>query len=662
MNRLRRSVIIASSPAVQTAHRARSRRPDASALAATCLPAAQRRHASTHRLADTSDEIAGTSSRQQPSFGSPLPRTSDVIDYANNLPVALRTRDVDAVVRCMVAGAHDAAFVCSIPPVTFTEILRLISSSCGLDDVQQALDHSWWLRRPALFSLKKSLVKLLHAAPVMAASRRRSNLPLSLLDYKLLLQCAAPIADKSTAKNAWRGLEADGLKPDVDCYNTLIHTILWDRHLPPKAVGEDGRLVGWTNPLSFRVDRFYLSARRMRKLSYAPPLGGYEVQVRGLIDELLKQGSLTNETTILHLITAFAREGNVMSVKDTLRLVWNIHVDELMDSGHQLSPPKRFPSSAPLHPTVRLLYTVAHAFGANSELPTALRVADFISSSYDLPLPHQVWSELLTWTYVQSSLRFGRFRRMHVIPNQLPSDAPEKLWQTLVGQPYNVRPTMKMFHLSINNLTKLQRYDIVEQRIDEGVRLFRENCATARAAERQLRQAQRDLDEGRSPPHPLSALQRTRDAKVAAVKRDRGFIRRWCQMYIVRGNGNGLTRQVMEEDGQVYQKTDPMYDIYPEWAECDVPTFVRKFRAFCPRVVKYRTPTGAVELDLQSSTNGNGEYGTESDGRWEGSMELPTGVNEPWIEGEDYLVPEEYCAYSKLDRDPQPDRPYQEPW
>lgn len=612
-----RLAINGPSPAALAARRARCRL-DYSARAAARLPGApqqQRRHACAISVADQPRSLAeilgaqlqpetdappqvADSSRPRPRdpprppFDLALPSSSKTIEYIANLRLALRTRESDNVLRCLVAGAHDAAFVSSIPPTTFTELLRLVSSSCEREELQDTLEQSWWMRNTELPSRNKSMARFLQAAQITATIRRRTNVALSLVDYKLLLKCAASIADKSVARDLWRHLEEDELTPDTECYNAYLHAVLWGRQLA-------GHKRSWTNPLSFRVDGYYLSARRMQRLSYAPSLGGYEMEARALIDRLLQQAHLGDETTILHLITAFAREGNIAAVKDTLKRVWNIRVDELMASGRQHSTPKSFPPSAPLQPTRRLLYTVAHAFGANSEVPTALRLTDFISSSYGLPIPTQVWSELLVWTYVQSSIRSGRFKRMHRTANKLPLDAPENLWQTLVHSPYNVSPSMKMFHMSINNLTKSQRYDIVAQRIREGIQLYREDLEKARASVQRFAQAKRDVAKGRSPKHSLSSLQSVRNAKVAAVQRDHTFIRRWCQMYTARGNGYGFMHEFQQDDGQVGLHREVMYETIPDWATRDVPNFLSEFRKYCPRVVKYRTHTGVVELELR---------------------------------------------------------------
>ncbi|KAH7030080.1 mitochondrial ATPase expression-domain-containing protein [Macrophomina phaseolina] len=624
-----RLVANASSPAVNAAARPGRRRLDSSAAVVARLSGAQqqqRRHAYTisaidHPISigglwrpdiapepavsedDARPEVADVPRRRQlrpdrPPFEIPRPSETEKIDYEKGLRTALRTREVDNIIQCMIAGAHDAAFVCSIQPATFTEMLRLVSSSRQLRELQQALEHSWWLRSSDLPSLSASMDQLMKAVQIMVAIRRRaSSVPLNLLDYKFMLRCAAAIANKAVAYDLWRDLKDDGVEPDTDCYNAFMQAVLWERRL-------DQHKHGWTKPLSFRVDQYYLSARRQRRLSYAPAVGGYEEQIKALFNSLLEQSHLGDETTITCLITAFAREGNLSAVKDTLRRVYNIDADALMASGSQRSPPKRFAPSSPLHPTSRLLYTVVHAFGANSQVPVALRLTDFISSSYNIPIPIQIWSELFTWTHAQSTIRSGRFKRIHRTPNKLPLAAPEQLWQTLTSAPYHVRPSMKMFHLSITNLTRFQRYDIAAQRIRDGRQLYREHLANARSAMRALTRAKQDVAAGRAPRASLSSLQGRRDACVAVVQRDCALLRRWCQMYVKRGNGYGFVHDVPLEDGTTEPRRVVMYDAFPDWAHSTVPNFVAEFREFCPRVVQYRTHTGVVELELGAPWKG----------------------------------------------------------
>ncbi|KAL0258552.1 hypothetical protein SLS55_006049 [Diplodia seriata] len=559
-------------------------------------------------------EIAG---RQ---YQSPLdlPRTASAkpIDYKKHLPSALRARETYTIYRCMVDGAHDTAFVSSVPPVTFTEILRLIGASSELEQTKNALEHSWWMRGARFPSINASMDKFVHATRLMMAIRKQANIAVRLADYKLLLGCAAAASDRFTALDLWRDLQQDGLEPDIECYNAIMHAVLWDRRM---------RNGSWRNPLSWKVDNFFLSARENGVLPYGLSLGGYEKQVKEIFDELLGLHHVGDETTVIHLITAYAREGNIMGVKDILRRVWNIHVDELTSAGAQRSPPRRFEASAPLHPTPRLLDAVGHAFGTNGDVPAALRTVDFISTTYKLAIPPAVWSELLTWTYVQSMPLSGRAKLNHGVANPLSLGAAERLWQTLTAPPYNVRPTMKMFHLSIKRLTGSHCHDAALDRIRDGVALYRAHVAAARAAAHAMRGSQvvaemkagaAGLPRGRhAQKQSRSSLVATRDARVTTVRRDRAMIRRWCNWYLKRGFGQDfpwekpLQQAMRENDGygggaQDHQDQDQVpveyvYDTPPDWAERVVPDFIAEFADFCPPVVRYRTHTGGVTLELR---------------------------------------------------------------
>ncbi|KAL1645821.1 hypothetical protein SLS58_003705 [Diplodia intermedia] len=544
-----------------------------------------------------------------------LPRTATPIDYKQHLPIALRAREPYTIYRCMVDGAHDTAFVSSVPPVTFTEILRLIGASSELEQTKNVLEHTWWMRGVGFPSINASMDKFLYAARLMMAIRKQANMAVRLADYKLLLGCAAAASDRSTALDLWQDLQQDGLEPDIECYNALMHAVLWDRRL---------RGSSWRNPLGWKVDKFYLSSRENGFLTYSPSPGGYETQVKGLFDELLSLDHVGDETTVIHLITANAREGNIMGVKDILRRVWNIHVDELTSAGAQRSPPRRFDASAPLHPTPRLLHAVGHAFGTNGDVPAALQLVDFISTTYKLAIPPAVWSELLAWTHVQSLQLSGRSKTNHGVANPLQPGAAERLWQTLTRPPYDVRPSMMMFHLSIKRLTQSHRHDAALERIRQGVALHRAHVDSARRAVRHAREslvaateraAAAGPDWGRRArlrrQQPQYGFVATRDARVTAVRRDRAMITRWCHWYLKRGFGQDFPKEQqqpllldqeapppLEDDDQDQVVGRYGYDTRPDWAECVVPAFVAEFGEFCPRVVRYRTHTGGVLLEL----------------------------------------------------------------
>lgn len=513
------------------------------------------------------------------------------INYKRVLPHALRVRDADVVVNCMLFGAHDAAFVASVPPVAFTEILRLVSTHHAFEAAEQVLRNSWWARGLGVSSITGSVDQFLKAARIMVAHRTQANIPLGLADYKVLLRLAATAADRSVAMDLWGDLHKGSLVPDTECYNALMHALLWDRRM-----GRNDST--WRRPLGWRADGYFQLAKKKGILPFGPPSGSYEGIVSALFDELLNSERLGDETTIVHLITAHARDGDLTNVKSILQRIWNIRVDELAAHGVQRSPPKSLPPSSPMHPTSRLLYAVAHCFGINSELPVALRLVDFISTNYKLSVPADVWSELLNWTYVQSTIRSGRFKKLHRVQTQLPLGATERLWSILTREPYNVRPTMKMFHLSVNGLTKWQRHDMAFQRIRDGIALYHQHCINARVATRQVEAAKNGLAVPGAPIRSLSKLLATRAVWLAAVKRDRAYIRQWCKMYLKRGYGFGFTEEYVDENGERARRREIMAERLPEWAYIDVPNFVAEFRGFCDPVVKYRTHTGIVELEL----------------------------------------------------------------
>jgi hypothetical protein len=118
---------------------------------------------------------------------------------------------------------------------------------------------------------------------------------------------------------------------------------------------------------------------------------------------MVESGVPGNEETFRLLITAMGREGDLDSIANILKRVWQIDVEALLAADETSVPSARsYPEDSPFYPSNKLLFTLAHAYGTNNNIPLALRLVDYVSSQYSLPIPIEVWNELFQWTYVLS--------------------------------------------------------------------------------------------------------------------------------------------------------------------------------------------------------------------------------------------------------------------
>ncbi|PYI16331.1 hypothetical protein BO99DRAFT_405214 [Aspergillus violaceofuscus CBS 115571] len=258
-----------------------------------------------------------------------------------------------------------------------------------------------------------------------------------LAEFTHLLACAAAMGDPQMAQSAWQAMQYRKVEPDTQCYNHLMEALIWD-----------GTFTG-LRKYRLRVTRF---AYKMRK--NAPPDSGWSgygtaarsvlKSVRVVFNEMMAKAIPPDETTFVNMMLASCRTGWVPGIKAVLKAAWNIDVDGLLTASDPSSSSDVYhtdPASA-LHPTGRLLFAVAHAFGTNNDIRAGLHLVEFIASRYNVPIPEKVWLELFEWTFVLSRPRFGpdaeEQKKVKIKPRFV-----TQLFDAMTAEPYNVRPTIE---------------------------------------------------------------------------------------------------------------------------------------------------------------------------------------------------------------------------
>ncbi|KAI6788117.1 hypothetical protein KC361_g9223, partial [Hortaea werneckii] len=391
--------------------------------------------------------------------------------------------------------------------------------------------------------------------------------PVTLTQYNLLLRSAATLGNRALALRIWKKMTTqtdhpsspqDAVVPDIESYNALMSAVTFNRHLNAPTRHR------------YRVIPFHMHARNpevVREADRGAAFKGYSVSpassssssssssgtggegVRGrilrMLQGLLAQGVTANEETWRVVILAAAREGDLGTVEKVMGKVWGVEVGRIgMEQGEggkdssdgsplgggkavetektksqkkgkgkgggKDSNPDNFipyPSTSPLHPTPSLLTTLAHAYGINNALPTALKLIDHFSRCYALSIPHATWSELLEWTFVLSVPRTGK-KAQHdgTKAGQLPLSAVGELWETMTtrttkttkedgasegeAKGYNVQPDMRMYDYLVKNLVLREMGPAILQRMREGRALYlRSRKAAKEAWQRLLYQA-----------------------------------------------------------------------------------------------------------------------------------------------------------------------------
>ncbi|KAK0130003.1 hypothetical protein ONS96_000541 [Cadophora gregata f. sp. sojae] len=534
--------------------------------------------------------------------------TASIEQQKEALFSALRTRDPHAVMKVMLELAafdsREPSALMSLPPSAFSEVLRCmdpkhfltrhskIYKSAGPYTMKVlGLDHHFQKEDYYYFcSIFLAQVK-------DVINTRRPWWPLALSDYKYLLKCACSIGHAKAAEEIWRSMTlpytewtVDGtqikrepLDPDLECYNLFLTVMCWRENNNP------------TQRYRLRVIPLNLAPRHREDIPNE--LNGHRVgsnhgikaQVSRVFRRMVQAGIAGNEETFCLLMTAFAREGDMLGVEAILKKVWSIHVPALMAGNEaELLPATNYLSSSPFYPSKHFLFTICHIYGINNRIPTALSLIDYISRQYSLPVPLEAWDELLEWTFVLSNKtilrrkwrgRDGISRDIGRQIGELPPEAVSNLWQTMISEPYNVQPTMEMYDRYMTSLLYRQRFGEMQTRMEEARELLKKDVRNLTRKNIAFKTSMRRSTSS------IITEKRARDAVLALlhVNRNRQYIKRWVRLLLTRGS-------------YTLKRSD-------SWSSQNVPTILEKWSLFLPKLVKYSIQTGHVVLDTQVEGN-----------------------------------------------------------
>ena len=508
------------------------------------------------------------------------------IDYASALPTALLDNEPDLVARCLFAAARkdDLDFIRSIPPNTFAECIRILQPSNMIARLTSAhIEISEAMTKQlGLMSIQQVAWEHSQLLQEVLAMRRAAGIQIGLSEYRTLLKSAADLGQNPLAIRLWSGLLEDRCAPDTACYNYMMASAVWNGVHSAAARHK------------IRVIPLYQLARTQARLgpgfaNYRLGTdGGIKSQVMKIFGDMLKYGAVADEESYRNVITAAAREGDVATVISVLRKVWDIDVDALMAGTAESSMTlKSFDKTSPLRPTSKLLFTIAHAFCINNDMPTALRVVDFVARQYDIGITLEVWDQLFEWTFALATPRTGvKARTVGTRTGQLPKQSVLSLWQTMTGPPYFVQPTMGMYNHLIKNLQQRSWTPALYEKMREGLELHWQSRARAYKALKRLKRKVAPQDQNESTlPRPATALETLRREWEHADllrKRSRFWCQRWLRLLL------GTLRDFSRVDKEM------------NWPTREIPRILWEWRVFAPRVVRYETLSGMVEIEFRT--------------------------------------------------------------
>ncbi|GAB7347158.1 hypothetical protein MBLNU459_g3276t2 [Dothideomycetes sp. NU459] len=494
-------------------------------------------------------------------------------DYKDLIQQSLLQRQPEALMAAMIVAGDDVDFVKSIPDNTFAEIIDLVQPKRFLDRIAAVhADISAGLASKMDIVPVNTLINdYLHAMTALLSKRSAAGKRLNVTDYELLLSIAAWSGSEIIATDLWTLMtRTDQITPSVRCYNYVMEA----------AVNNECHNA--VTRQRMRVTPFNTAARSLRTLG--PPFVAYRYGEGGIREfvldkysEMVERQMSLDEQTYCAVITGVAREGDVDKVKEILKRVWAIDVDDLMSGTAEATPPPSptMRCDSILYPTGRLLHAVAHAFGINNDIAAALRIVDCISRSYGIRIPVYAWKELFLRAFVLSKPRVGG----DCTVGQLPKQGVLRVWETMINEPYNVEPTLGMYDMLIKGLCNMQRIPDMWRYIQEAQGKAANAIRSAEKAHERLERSTRERD------NELVQSRRTekieRDVEYYDLLHDR--ICYWKQRWL----------RLLLYSMRLWSKTDRDQ----RWSVAVVPDIIKEWQQFHEgQEIYYDVPGGQVCL------------------------------------------------------------------
>ncbi|MCJ1341324.1 hypothetical protein MMC09_006620 [Bachmanniomyces sp. S44760] len=456
------------------------------------------------------------------------------------LQEALRDQDPHRLLQIILPAYKDPNHLNlgSLPASLFVEILRLLSPEFLVKpytDLHRDIHpHMISHRNDGTRQLEEALGEYVNVIWGFIEQRRLAGRGIGITEYNSMLTVAEATGDGGLAKQIWGAMQRDAIQPDTLSFNKYFKARCW-HNVHDLAERE-----------KFRFRSYYWAMRLPVKLGMERKIGfrGYQTGDSGLRNEIIKafdamvrRGIPSNTETLVTLMTAMAREGDIPGVKSILTRMWDIDVDAIVGLG-EVQIPQQIGTSpqSPIYPTEELLFTVAHIFGSNNQLPTALRIVDYISRKYNVSIDLKTWAELLEWTYVLSRKRYGPLRKnSDQTAGTLPEASVASIWDTMTSEPYQQTPTMPMRNRYVVSLIRREMLSESWAAMREGRKQYNQK----RASVKNNRVIQADLQAK----HKLSGTSSPREvdpgwerhAELADLEAYRDFVMicRWVRLLLV---------------------------------------------------------------------------------------------------------------------------------
>ncbi|TRX94416.1 hypothetical protein FHL15_004571 [Xylaria flabelliformis] len=493
----------------------------------------------------------------------------------------------------------------TIPRTTFTEFFRALDPLRVAQDCDQIDENQTPVGMFKILNMESSIddwgvrklyTRLLRCLLILMSALKNAGYTLLPEEYISLFRCAGASSDISGAGAFWNDLVQG---PARVWQNSKLYTeYIKARFLTEPLYTNYQKISRMVTPRNLHRSRMVIYEGRKRRLDHLRMrvrlrraqfgLNKDQAHAEELMRALRGNGPAVSlyrmvvgrhsfrldEDIMCALMIALGRSGSMRFIgTEILQKYFGIrtpHPYPPQPVGEWARALLNSHSEVRIRPTVRLMRAVVETYGSNSEIGIAVQLVEHLSNRYNIPVPPDVWQDLLEWTYIMSTPPASTAWETAGLHMKIPSpEAVEKFWNAITSPPYNHIPTFKNYDLLIRSLIPRCSDDLtpVLLHMRKAIALYNEQC---RLYETAVFEYAHHLRDGISSSTVLLDFERAR------FKKQRMWydISAWCRML--------LKRIPSSKDSPV---PHPL-----------VPDFIQEFRPFLKNPVQYETPTGHVSL------------------------------------------------------------------
>ncbi len=368
--------------------------------------------------------------------------------------------------------SRDFAILAAIPPTTFSEILRLLDRRRGFvgffREYKQWHPKHYWM----LLELDRQFYQSLQDCRTLYrdiwSRRLRSVGHMSVREYAGFLRLARNTWNGDAALSLMKDMLGRDVQPDLICYNLYFEARCWSDMWNPHE-RQLRRVIPYNQNIRQKHPTRYSAEMTIK--GYRIEEGGLKSEVTRMFVKMIGEGTMADTTAYGHLMTALAREGDLDGVRSILRKIWDVDADATPEADNECQNETLIPRDSPVYPNQALLFVIAHVFGSNNDVPTAVRLVDQFSRKFKVHIPYIAWSELLEWAFVLSTRRFNINDVRGVELGRLPLASVHSLWDVMTSKPYCIQPGIEMYDLMIRSMWRRSKIKYMLQYVTEGVKI-----------------------------------------------------------------------------------------------------------------------------------------------------------------------------------------------